>query len=379
MKRVGELLVAFLIVLVIVYMKPVVLSYNQPKLEEGTELIDVSLVEKSISYNELNATGMANYIGMTESNFLKTKPKPLEEWQVDPNRKWLLYGDNSRDYYQIEVVDGVIASVFTLGSETETLPFQFGMTLADISEITTIYSNFDFDFEGEHYSIEFTEDDMNYRPLVAFNNDSFALLHFDYHSSQLIGIRYLDKKTLLGLIPPQNATSKSHGLNNVSPDKEKEFNQAYSDQLLSLLNTLREEDDRKLLARDTHISNVSREALRELSEHPESIFKKEERLLEWEEKRAIPDQSFALNEDELRRVIQKGNPNSKKISGLYANQVYDIPFLVMDWYGERFSYKELTDKRDELTGISIDSHQLLILFGPKKGVDNLTIESSDSQ
>ncbi|MGC3051193.1 CAP-associated domain-containing protein [Enterococcus faecalis] len=43
----------------------------------------------------------------------------------------------------------------------------------------SIYSIFAFNFHHEAYDVELMEEDMNYRPLDAFDNGSFAVLFFN--------------------------------------------------------------------------------------------------------------------------------------------------------------------------------------------------------
>lgn len=48
--------------------------------------------------------------------------------------------------------------------------------MQDLTKITTIYTNFTFEYHDTEVGIELMEEDMNYRPLIAFDNDTFAIL-----------------------------------------------------------------------------------------------------------------------------------------------------------------------------------------------------------
>ncbi|MGY6462763.1 CAP-associated domain-containing protein, partial [Corynebacterium sp. UMB8791] len=67
----------------------------------------------------------------------------------------------------------------------------------------TIYSNFAFNFHHEAYDVELMEEDMNYRPLVAFDNGSFAVLFFNQRTGGLMAVNYVNKETLLTEMPYQ--------------------------------------------------------------------------------------------------------------------------------------------------------------------------------
>ncbi|MDR2276593.1 MAG: hypothetical protein LBE23_01960, partial [Vagococcus sp.] len=203
MKRILEFSICLLIVTSFFYMKPVVSSYNQPKPKNDLIVEEVKVSHKSVPYYELNTTGMAVHIGKTKQEFLKEFPKPKKDLTSFHGTEWLIYGDNTEDYYQVEIKNHVVSSVFLLGDHLESSPFSMGMNLVDLAEITTIFSNFNFEYGDEKYEVELTEDDMNYRPLVAFNNGTFAMLHINQGNGQLMAIRYLDKNSLLSIMPYQ--------------------------------------------------------------------------------------------------------------------------------------------------------------------------------
>ncbi|MFZ4460868.1 CAP-associated domain-containing protein, partial [Enterococcus gallinarum] len=62
---------------------------------------------------------------------------------------------------------------------------------------------FTFEYHDTEVGIELMEEDMNYRPLIAFDNDTFAILFFDQTTNGLFSVVYLDKDSLLKLLPYQ--------------------------------------------------------------------------------------------------------------------------------------------------------------------------------
>ena len=68
--------------------------------------------------------------------------------------------------------------------------------MQDLTKITTIYTNFTFEYHDTEVGIELMEEDMNYRPLIAFDNDTFAILFFDQTTNGLFSVVYLDKDSL---------------------------------------------------------------------------------------------------------------------------------------------------------------------------------------
>lgn len=381
MRRVGEFLLVFFIVLTFFYMKPVVLSQKSPKSVDELMVNEIKPPSKSTQHNELAATGMTTVIGLTEKELLEKMPNPKKEWPVGINRKWLVYGDSATDYYQVELTDNKVSSVFVLGTQVDTAPFNMDMTLGDISEITTIYPNFEFDYKDKKYEIELTEDDMNYRPLISFDNGTFALLHFNYDTGKLLGIRYVGKSTLVEMIPYQLSQETKIPTVELTEEQRETFNQANTQQLFTVLNIVRQRINRKPYKLDTELVLESQRALAEFDKEPKQVIKKEERWEQWQEKieSSNPSDSLLLTDEEMDRLLKLGKPIDKNTHGLFVQSMGDVPFIVTNWFVNRFDQREIKDAKDEYIGIAYNENQVLVLFNQKANNTVLTTESSDKR
>lgn len=381
MRRIGEFVLVFIIVLTFFYMKPVVLSQKNPKPVDELVVNEVKPQIKSSQHNDLNATGLSTMIGLSETELKAKLPNPKKEWQTAPSRKWLVYGDNKTDYYQVELTNNKVSSIFVLGTQVDIAPFNMDMTLGDISEITTIYPSFEFEYENKKYEIELTEDDMNYRPLVSFDNGTFALLHFNSDNGKLLGVRYVGKTTLVEMIPYQLNEEHPHKTVEITDDEWKTFNQANNEQLFSILNVMRQRINRKPYILDDELNLESKKAIEVFNKTPDAVIKKDDRTDQWQEKieSSNPSDSFVLNDEEMVRLVKLGNPVSKKTHGLFVQSMGDVPFIVTNWFVNRFDQKELKDTKDEYIGMAFNKNQVLVLFNPTKSVDSYTTESSDKK
>lgn len=381
MRRIGEFILVFLIVLAFFYMKPVVLSQRSPNSVEELVVNEVKPQTKSNQQNELNATGLATIIGLSEKQLKEKMPNPKNEWVVGIDKKWLVYGDKNTDYYQVELTDDKVSSVFVLGTKVDVSPFSMDMTLGDISEITTIYPNFEFDYRDKKYEIELTEDDMNYRPLIAFDNGTFALLHFNYDTGKLLGVRYVSKSTLVEMIPYQLNEEVSLQPVELTDEQWNQFNQANTEQMFTILNIMRERVNRKPYKLDAELALESKKALEEFNADPKLVIKKEERLDQWQEKvdSSNPSDSFILVDEELERLLKLGKPIDKGTHGLFVQSMGDVPFIVSNWFVNRFDQQEINDAKDEYIGIAFNKNQVLVLFNQKAVNTSLTTESSDKK
>ena len=380
MKRFFEFTVCLIIVFSIVYMKPVISSRNQPKPKNDLLVEEVKVSHKSVPYYELNTTGMANHIGKTEKEFLKEFPNPKKTWDSYNGSKWLVYGETVEDTYQVEIRNHVVTSIFVLGEKVDSSPFSMGMNLVDLAEITTIFSNFNFEYGDEKYEVELTEDDMNYRPLVAFNNGTFAMLHINQGNGQLMAVRYLDKNSLLALMPYQmNQENKVKQGLQTPPEAFEKINQDNREQLIAILNLLREKEEKEKYVLDSKLQVGATESLQTLIEKPEDILEDEARLKSWQEMVDKEDISstFLLNEKELKKLATKVDLKEKETHGIFYYPVTDVPFMVTNWYGSRFYHEELAHKTDRLIGISFNEEMVMTFLGPENEASQTT-ESSDN-
>ena len=368
MKRILEFSICLLIVTSFFYMKPVVSSYNQPKPKNDLIVEEVKVSHKSVPYYELNTTGMAVHIGKTKQEFLKEFPNPKKDLTSFHGAEWLIYGDNTEDYYQVEIKNHVVSSIFLLGDHLESSPFSMGMNLVDLAEITTIFSNFNFEYGDEKYEVELTEDDMNYRPLVAFNNGTFAMLHINQGNGQLMAIRYLDKNSLLSIMPYQmNQENKVKDNLETSDEAWQQVNQDNREQLISILNLLRLREEKNSYQVDTKLQLGTTKSLEVLQKNPEVVFTEPERMDMWKKVSEEKDESksFLLNSKEISSIANETELDEKKIHGIFYYPVSDVPFMITNWYGSRFFHEELTHKKDKLIGVSFEKEMVMTFLGPK--------------
>lgn len=360
-------------------MKPVVSSQNQPKAKNDLSTEKVKISHKSVPYYELNTTGMANFIGKTEDQFLKEHPNPKKTWKSYYNTKWLVYGDSLKDYYQVEIKNHVVSSIFVIGNQLDSTPFSMDMNLVDLAEITTIFSNFNFEYGDEKYEVELTEDDMNYRPLVAFNNGTFAVLHINQGNGKLMAIRYLDKHTLLSIMPYQmdqeNKVQQTLATN--LPNWE-QVNFDNQQQLITILNLLREKEKKKSYLPDSQLEVGARNALTKLSQKPESFINEPERLdsLKKVSVNQFDSSPFILNNKEMSKLMKDVDLNNKETHGIFYAPVVDVPFMMTNWYGSRIYHEELTHKKDKTIGLTFEKQTVMTFFG-KDEDKKKTVESSE--
>lgn len=379
MKRFGQFMLLFLAFMIVAYALPVIFPTEEaptPK-EEKT---DVTVSHTSFPYGELAATGFAQYIDQPTEVFTKVYGEPIEIQQTALGYDWWILGENEHDYLQVAVKNSKIASIFALGDELPNDPFEIGMDLSDISEITTIFPNFDFDKKDVNYRIELSEEDMNYRPLVAFDNESFAILHLTQETGKLIGVRYLNKSTLLRLMPYQLNEGE---LTEKVVAEDTDWHQVNLDsqrQMQSILTILRQRGKYEPYDYPKDLTEATQKALGQFMNEPSKILTDKDRLSDWQahENRYEFNQPFKLSSTEFGKVLEMA-AMSPELHGILYTPSYDVPFLMMTWYSEALSQAQFTHKNDREVGIAFYRDAVLFVFSERPIETESTTSKAESQ
>ncbi|MGO2082415.1 CAP-associated domain-containing protein [Vagococcus sp.] len=367
-KRIVEFTICLMIVSIFIYAKPVMSSKKNIQKSVNYTVSDMRVQPSSLPYHELNTTGLSHLIGKTDKEILAEFPRAEKKWQSANGLEWYLVGDSLHNFYEIGIADHVVRSIFVLGDQLDTEPFQIGMTLSDISEITTIFSNFSIEYGDQTYHLELTEDDMNYRPLVAFNNGSFAVLHINQESGKLMSIRYFDKYSLLEQFSNQLEEKKS--LTTEEEAQKLNWQELDEDNLahfLFLINLLGQRDKKHVFKQNTNLNQVAEQALSTYLDEPKKVLKGE-RLQLWQEleEQDSLTEPFLLTEDEMQKLIELNKTEIKKLEGIFYYPVVDIPTVVTNLYGNRYYHENLLKNTRQEFGVSFNQKNLLMIIGPEE-------------
>lgn len=376
MKRIGQFIFLLLSFIIIAYAQPLLFPREQDvKIVAPAEETDVTLTHTSFPYGEIKATGLAGFIGQAPQELTKIYGEPLEIQETGLGFDWWILGENGEDYLQVAVRGQVISSIFVLGKMVDLEPFEIGMDLTDIAELTTIYSNFDFDYREEHYKIDLSEEDMNYRPLIAYDNGSFALLHLSHSDGKLIGVRYLDKQTLVELMPYQLNEGSLNELEYPEQTDWELINGNRQRQLHSLLMILSQRDGRRGYSYLPELSSAADKTLSDFVAKPEEILSEPKRLeaLRTTFTSAAYNQVFSLTASEFDKLISASKIEGEGIHGLVYGPSYDVPFLALTWQGDSRFQRQFMQDDDLGVGIAFKENLVLFLF-----VEESTAKTVDS-
>ncbi|AQP53240.1 hypothetical protein CBF34_09970 [Vagococcus penaei] len=379
MKRFWQFVICFILVLIAVYMKPVITSQKIPQEKHQLEVTESSFQPANMAHTELNTSGMANDIGKTEDEWLKKYPNPKKSYQSALGIKWLVYGDDLDDFFEVGIKNSRVTNIFVLGHQLDTAPFQIDMNLSDLSEITTIFSSFLIKQDGKNYRMELTEDDMNYRPLISFNNGTFAMLHLNQINGKLIAIRYLDKESLLDLMPYTSDDQNMYQAKIAENLDWSVINEDNRQQTLQLLNLLRSSENKSAYVFDVPLQEKTTKAIELFNQAPNKVLTTDEQQDYWQRQKDRVNHStpFGLTSQEMDSLFKEARVNKKTVHGLFYHPATDIPFMISSLYGSRSYHEELLHNSDKYIGISFQKNSMLMLFSQDKET-SATIKTQES-
>lgn len=310
MKRVLGFIGIFIIVLIGYYVQPILF----PPAITSTPVESPSRPAKrsSLRHETVATAGCAQYIGLPISEVEPDIGSPIKiessgflfEMRTYPIEGGLL---------QANVVEGTITALKVIGAENKESPFVFGMTNSDLAKQMTLSSNFAVVYNDEPIDIELTEDDMRFRPLIAFDNGTFAIPFFDGTNEKLFSVAYLDIETLLRVMPYHiySGNPLSFQAQESNFDWE-QVNQQKEQQVIDVVNLYRSFQNLPAFETSIAVTEESENMLVDFLEDPQNVLSRD-RQDEWatlSEARA-GNFSFSLRDKEFQNLAKNQSINQK--------------------------------------------------------------------
>lgn len=342
--------------------------------DESTKQVNKEPPATNLNYEPIQTAGFANWIGRDLDEFEQTYGQPEESsasgFSFTINRYAL-----DDELLEVNTEDKVIKSIKYLGEDDEEIePFQFGMTMDELSKITMVYPNFTIDYEDETIDLELEEDDMNYRPLIAFDNGSFAILFFEQTQgeSQLYAVDYLDSETLVKLAPYTVADNEAPYYQQEDNSDWDRIDQFKKQQTGNLLQLLRQRNNKSSFSLDTQLQVSSEDLLNTFDEDKEDILMTE-RLQELQRFEGSEPGTFVLSDTEMSDLL--ANLENSSVSGHLELPVYDPSFSVLSWYSTPVLRDQLMRADNASLAVAFSKEDVLVLW---KELESQTEESESN-
>ncbi|MGM0124351.1 hypothetical protein IGI37_001728 [Enterococcus sp. AZ194] len=364
MKRVGLFMSIFVAVLLIFYFEPVVFKNKAEKPVQTKSETVTPLHNTTLKYEELPAKGFSSYINKKASELEKLLGRPEKTYQTGFNYEIRQYKvENKKARVEANISAGKVVAIKAIGDTKENItPFTYQMTMGKLSELTMIYPNFSFEYEGEPVNIELMEEDMNYRPLIAFDNQTFAILFFDQNDGELFGVTYLNQEELLTLRPYQIDTMTPSPLIN-QEDKKKwdEIDKIKATESIKTINFLRELDYLPAYQSSFGQQLLAQKVQTDFLEHADEVLD-QQRLEYWRQtQEGESDQfTFSLSGDELAQLVKRTADEPQ--TGILSEPIIDPTFSLLYWYSDPFLHTRFMHEETELLGISFSKENMVVLM-----------------
>ncbi|EOI01945.1 hypothetical protein UAY_01354 [Enterococcus moraviensis ATCC BAA-383] len=359
MKRFLAFLGVFFVVLIGGYLQPV--FFPAEKMQQEADNGRQKVSHTALPYEEIATSGYAAYIGKQASDFVATFGEPIEKQNTAMGYELWSYGEKDEDYLEINIENGTISAIKALNDSKSTAPFSIGMSLSDVSELMTIYSNFGFKYKENKYNIELMEEDMNYRPLIAFDNKTFAILFFNHGTGKLSAVTYLDKKTLLKLMPYQLIEGEAIPLPTVQ--QVNGFDPVKSNRVIQVINLLKLKEKLPTYHVNTESQKNAQRLFETLNKSQKNILSSE-RAENWafSKEQLTVTNTFTLTNDEYQKLLKVGHLDKKKATGMYTEPIYDPTFTVLSWFSDSLYHSRFAHEENENIGVAFSKVSMLVLL-----------------
>ncbi|WP_086347742.1 CAP-associated domain-containing protein [Candidatus Enterococcus clewellii] len=381
MKRFLAFLAVLISVLVIGYLQPVFFPPEKAEIDiEDINRADV--FHTALPHEELPASGYALYIGKKINEFTDVFGEPLTSYDTGLGYELWTFGEEDSEYMEVSVKDKKICAVKAFNTTEAMHPFEIGMTLSEVSDITTVFSNFEIGYKDMAYSVELMEEDMNYRPLFAFDNETFAVLFFAQGKDVLSGVVYLSKEYLLTVMPYQLIAGEALPI--TISDLLPEMIDEKQKTMIRMINMIRINE--ALPAYSFHIS--AEKNAEQLYQFYEEKFYEEnavdflsvERLesLSRVKSESLGEiaTSFIFTNSEFESMLAKSELDLRKSQGIFMTPVYDLSFTALYWFSDSAYYSRFSRDENEAIGVAFSKEDVLVLI---QAVENITEETEDSR
>ena len=186
-----------ILALLVVYLQPVFFPRQAQTIRPHDSQAAGEGTITNMQADPVAAAGFATEIGSSLKDFEKTHGAPIVTYDSGYGFHISRYATDETGFLEVNSVDGKVVAIKSTGIDgQEIAPFSLNMSMGDLAAITMLFPNFTIDNEGAEIQIELMEEDLNYRPLLVFDNGVYGILFFN-RNSELYGVMYLTKDMLL--------------------------------------------------------------------------------------------------------------------------------------------------------------------------------------
>ncbi|SEM25350.1 Uncharacterized conserved protein YkwD, contains CAP (CSP/antigen 5/PR1) domain [Paenisporosarcina quisquiliarum] len=211
--------------------------------------------------------GVSTLVGGSTQAVIELLGKPTRTEPSAFGYEWWVYNQSLKTYLLIGVEGDKVTQAFAAGDNVEVAPYKIGQDVDEIYRFTLVQSEITFSIDSNTYTFSLTEDDIDNRILVQFDN-LFAMLYIDSESRQLEAVRFTDPKTIL-LHKPYDILYNGIMVETKTPDSlfQAAIDRANERQVFELTNVYRYRNNLRLLVSDNELQNIAMDNSEEMAKN----------------------------------------------------------------------------------------------------------------
>jgi len=201
--------------------------------------------------------GISTLVGGSAQSVIELLGKPTRTEPSAFGYEWWVYNKSLTTYLLIGIEGDKVTQAFAAGENVDVAPYKIGQELDEIYRFTLVQSEISFSIDSNTYTFSLSEEDINNRILVQFDN-LFAMLYIDSESRQLEAVRFTDPKTIL-LHKPYDILYNGIMVETKTPDSlfQAAIDRANERQIYEITNVYRYRNDLRLLVSDNELQTIA--------------------------------------------------------------------------------------------------------------------------
>ncbi|WP_277585760.1 CAP domain-containing protein [Psychrobacillus antarcticus] len=201
--------------------------------------------------------GISTLVGGSSQAVIEMLGKPTRTEPSAFGYEWWIYNKSLTTYLLIGVEGEKVTQAFAAGANLEVAPYKIGQNIDEIYRFTIVQSEITFSIDSNTYTFTLTEEDIDNRILVQFDN-LFAMLYIDSESRQLEAVRFTDPKTIL-LHKPYDILYNGIMVETKTPDSltQAAIDRANERQIFELSNVYRLRNSLRILLSDNELQKIA--------------------------------------------------------------------------------------------------------------------------
>lgn len=322
----------------------------------------------SLQVEPIPAEGFAKLIGKSQKEFERTYGSPIVSYDSGYGFSINRYQTElANSFLEVSIRKGKVAAIKTTGiNGADIAPFQLQMSMGDLAQITMLYPNFTIKTGEAEVTIELMEEDLNYRPLVAFDNGTYGILFFN-NNSELIAVAYLTKEMLLELAP-YNLTDGSATAMTPAADDWENVNQQKETQGFRLLNILRRNEALTPYETTYTLQGQSRDFLTRFLKKPENYLNGSRLDSFTRVTQGLGNEVFIVGGKEFEELAAALEVTG--VYGFFETPCYDLTFQILSWYSDPYMHERFIKDGTQAVAIGISQQNMVILFEDRAATED---------